>query len=197
MSDLAPFIAAAGIRDRTVEQLLKENEKLQAKNETLQAELARRNDRMIQVTGPGGLPVYAEICVDEIIREEEENHNRFWGMTHYDLAVHMDPPPIEQVSACNFGDIKKAELRIGLQKALVLGHCDSIETDVDSKDSTAYSKYLFYNDDEEKRTSVGVEFGPVVPHHSGRDHDIVYEPRSQGIQFVKFTCVSVPHDFFD
>jgi hypothetical protein len=55
MSDLAPFVAAA-IRDKVVEDLMKENAALK---------LRLSRTKQIEVTGPGGKPVYASANLEQ------------------------------------------------------------------------------------------------------------------------------------
>jgi hypothetical protein len=58
MSDLAPFVAAA-IRDKVVQELMKENEAMRKQVAKL------RQFKTVEITGPGGNPVYTRAQFDE------------------------------------------------------------------------------------------------------------------------------------
>lgn len=89
MSDLAPFVAAA-LRDKTVTDLLEENESLRKVLEKRQ---------LVEVTGPGGSPIYAEALMDEG-EYSGGGHNWLVEMTHL-----VDPLPLDQ--------LRKLEIRLG------------------------------------------------------------------------------------
>jgi hypothetical protein len=55
MSDLAPFVAAT-LRDKVVQDLMEENEAMQKQI---------RQSRSVEITGPGGSPVYSRAQFDE------------------------------------------------------------------------------------------------------------------------------------
>jgi len=71
MSDLAPFVAAL-VHDHTLSDLQNEVVALQAEQKRLASELARRNAKMIRVTGRGGFPIYAERPLENAVQEDEE-----------------------------------------------------------------------------------------------------------------------------
>jgi len=73
---------------------------------------------MVQVTGPGGLPVYTEICIDDVIEGMNDNHNRYGGSIYYKIPHHMGTWDMEENSMCPLQDIEKAELNIGGEKML-------------------------------------------------------------------------------
>jgi len=80
--DLGRFVAAA-IRDRALEEVLQENERLRA-------ELAQVNNcSSLRVTGPGGFPLYAEF--------------RLKWMGCWEIKI----------CECKITDIESAELRVG------------------------------------------------------------------------------------
>ena len=58
MSDLAPFLAAAGLRDKVVLDLQEENDRLKAELVRLNTAI-RDSRRDVEITGPSGFPLYA------------------------------------------------------------------------------------------------------------------------------------------
>jgi len=95
--DLGRFVAAA-IRDRALEEVMQENERLRA-------ELARVNNcYSLRVTGPGGFPVYAEMRL------------KWMGCYEYDF----------EISKCKITDIESAEFRVG--NDYVLKFADGVKT---------------------------------------------------------------------
>ena len=65
MSNLAPFVAAV-LKDKAVDDLLKEKNRLKEDNQRMKKKL-RANQHYVEITGPGGFLVYAEaneyLCV--------------------------------------------------------------------------------------------------------------------------------------
>ena len=91
MSNLAPFVAAV-LRDQTVQELHEENERLRQ-----QVHISR----LVQITGPGGVPVYAEGRIDE---GRPAGNPNLW-------LVKLERPP-GSTAECQLHQLGTVEVRI-------------------------------------------------------------------------------------
>ena len=158
MSELAKFVAAT-LEEGVAVELEEEKKQLQNEIEKLKAERAKtleyasRNGR-IEITGKGGLPVYAH---GELSRA---NYNVFFDEHKLDLTC--DP------TLCPIKKVKEAEIRLnGLLVAVLSEHdgSDGLSSIGDEYFATFYefqpSTHGIGGFWEGRKITLDMEFGPV------------------------------------
>ena len=100
MSDLAPFVAAA-IRDKVVQELMEENEAMRKQVAKL------RHFKTVEITGPGGKPVYTRAQFDE---DGGYNGNPNLWSVHFPEGKQLLPCPLPRLEdiQIKFGGSDKA-----------------------------------------------------------------------------------------
>jgi hypothetical protein len=125
MSDLAPFVAAT-LRDKVVQDLMEENEAMQKQI---------RQSRSVEITGPGGSPLYSRAQFDEDGYFNENNPN-LWEVAF----------PGTQDLSCPLSILEGIEVRLG--GVLKAKYTDNsvFETflDIDGRDSDDGKVANFY-----------------------------------------------------
>jgi hypothetical protein len=115
MSDLAPFVAAA-LRDKVINDLMEENQAIRK-----QLQQARR----VEITGPGGAPVYAHAQFDDD-GDYDDNPN-LWNVKF---------PEGKQLLSCPLSALDGIEIRVGgILKAQFAGRHSNFDAYLDENDA--------------------------------------------------------------
>lgn len=92
MSDLAPFVAAA-LWDKTIADMMEENQKLRAQLSSMKS---------VEITGPGGFPIYARGKLDEDGSYHDHRSPKIWRVKF-----------TEEVEECPISHLKDIEVWVG------------------------------------------------------------------------------------
>ena len=170
MSDLAPLVASV-LRDRAYSELRQELVTAQEQQQRLEAELHRRNAKLVRITGPGGFPVYAERSLELV--EVYGNDGIGFRLPLINSIGNDDGRLADaQLPMCPVGEVATAEIHIGNEQQYVLGEFNyDIQTKSGIGDPQVYSRHLFFgpmesNDEDnlQTQTVVNLKYGPLPAH---------------------------------